>query len=119
MVLKNIFKRSSPEQMRSVQEKVKQALLKLEASPIDDQVKKILRDRFQETTERYESLYATQGISQIPEVDETSPEVDENITDVSILNIALLNPFWTVFGPNTSHRNPESSSTQRQKKADT
>ena len=48
MTLKNFFKRSSPEKMRTAQEKVKQALLKLDDCPIDDQVKKILRDRFQE-----------------------------------------------------------------------
>ena len=45
---KNIFKRNSPEQMRSVKENAEKALLKLDGCPIDDQVKKILRDRFQE-----------------------------------------------------------------------
>jgi hypothetical protein len=48
MALKNIFKRSSPQQMRAAQQNVKQALLKLETCPIDDEVKKILWDRYQE-----------------------------------------------------------------------
>lgn len=34
--------------MRTAHENVKQALLKLEACPIDDQIKKILWDRYQE-----------------------------------------------------------------------
>jgi len=48
MPFKNIFKRSSPEKMRTAQQGVEKALLKLETCSIDDQVKKILWDRFQE-----------------------------------------------------------------------
>ncbi|KAF8236074.1 hypothetical protein L208DRAFT_1433390 [Tricholoma matsutake] len=67
--------------MRTAHENVKQALLKLEACPIDDQIKKILWDRYQETTERYQLLYGTQGDSKTPANDDASPEDDSNTTD--------------------------------------
>ena len=48
LTFKNLFKPNSPQQMQEAGQKVEAALLNLDASPIDAQIKEMLWERYRE-----------------------------------------------------------------------